>query len=248
MTDPSSGVPFSDPSADQLAEQPAQLTAQLTAQLAGRLAKIRPKLPPTVKLIAVTKQVSVVAMQAAYDLGIRDFAENRIQEAAAKQAELLWPDVTWHLIGHLQMNKVSKALALFDWIHSLDSLKLAQRLNQLAAEQNLKPNCCLQVKLAPDPNKSGWAASELLSALPELMACQHLQIAGLMTIPPYGLPDSETLAIFEQTHELAQQIRQQSGLCLPELSMGMSDDYELAIQAGATMIRLGRTLFGARSQ
>lgn len=244
MNDSSSGVPFSDPSADQLAEQ----SAQLTAQLAGRLANIRSKLPSTVKLIAVTKQIPVVVMQAAYDLGVRDFAENRIQEAAAKQAELQWPDVTWHLIGHLQTNKASKALELFDWIHSLDSLKLAQRLNQLAAEQNVKPNCCLQVKLAPDLNKSGWAASELLSALPELMACQHLQIAGLMTIPPYGLSDAETLAIFEQARELAQQIQQQSGLCLPELSMGMSDDYELAIQAGATMIRLGRTLFGARSQ
>jgi len=228
---------------------------EFSQQLEQRLAQIRQTLPPTVRLIAVTKQVSVEVIQTAYALGIRDFAESRIQEAAAKQAELSdWTDVTWHLIGHLQANKVNKALELFQWIHSLDSLKLAQRLNQLAAENALshqhpqpKPKLCLQVKLLPDPNKFGWTTSELLAALPELEQCQALDIKGLMMIPPYGLPAAETSALFEQTRALAQQIKQQSQLSITELSMGMSDDYELAIQAGSTMIRLGRTLFGARS-
>jgi len=220
--------------------------------LEQRLAQIRQTLPTTVRLIAVTKQVPVEVIREAYAFGIRDFAESRIQEAAAKQAELSdWTDVTWHLIGHLQANKASKALELFQWIHSLDSLKLAQRLNQLAAEQNAehftpKPKLCLQVKLLPDPHKFGWTASELLAALPELEQCQALDITGLMTIPPYGLPAAETRALFEQTRALAEQIKQQSNLTMTELSMGMSDDYELAIEAGSTMIRLGRRLFGAR--
>ncbi len=216
--------------------------------LEQRLAQIRQTLPSTVRLIAVTKQVSVELIRLAYALGLRDFAESRIQEAAAKQAELSdWTDVNWHLIGHLQTNKASKALERFQWIHSLDSLKLAQRLNQLAAPQQQKPQLCLQVKLRPDPDKFGWTAAELLAALPDLEQCQALNIVGLMTIPPNGLPPAETAAIFEQTRALAQQIQQQSSLTISELSMGMSGDYPLAIQSGATMIRLGRVLFGNRS-
>jgi pyridoxal phosphate enzyme (YggS family) len=203
-------------------------------------------MPATVRLIAVTKQVPVEVMQAAYELGIRDFGESRIQEASAKQAEMSQPDITWHLIGHLQTNKAAKALEQFQWIHSLDSLKLAQRLNQLAMERAIKPKLCLQVKLRPDPDKYGWTEAELLAALPELEQCHQLDIVGLMTIPPYDLPEAETLAVFEQTRDLAEQIRQRSNLSLQELSMGMSDDYRLALQAGATMIRLGRTLFGQR--
>ncbi len=224
----------------------------LAEQLEQRLVQLRRQIPASVKLIAVTKQVSIEAIRAAYALGIRDFAESRIQEAAAKQTALSDLTATWHLIGHLQTNKASKALELFDWIHSLDSLKLAQRLNQLAAEQHLadsqcpKPKLCLQVKLRPDPNKFGWETAELLAALPQLEQCQALDITGLMMIPPYGLPTAETQALFEQTRRLAEQIEQQSSLRLSELSMGMSGDYELAIAAGATMIRLGRTLFGSR--
>lgn len=217
-------------------------------QLAKRLEHIRSTLPETVKLIAVTKQVPVEAIQAAYQLGIRDFGESRIQEAAAKQEQLqTLQDITWHLIGHLQTNKAAKAMEQFQWIHSLDSLKLAQRLNQLAAERSAKPKLCLQVKIVPDPSKYGWTVPELLEALPELSQCHHLDIVGLMTIPPYGLPEADTLAIFQQTRQLAQQIRQQSTLQIEELSMGMSGDYRLAVQAGATMVRLGSTLFGQRN-
>ena len=112
----------------------------LAEQLEQRLAQVRQKLPATVRLIAVTKQMPVETLRVAYALGLRDFAESRIQEAAAKQAELSdCPNATWHLIGHLQTNKTSKALELFQWIHSLDSLKLAQRMNQLASEQSVRP-------------------------------------------------------------------------------------------------------------
>ncbi len=229
------------------------------SQFVDRLEQIRRTLPqtvpPTVRLIAVTKQVSAEVMRIAYDAGIRDFGENRIQEAEDKQAELQdLTDVTWHLIGHLQSNKAAKALELFSWIHSVDSLKLAQRLNQIAEASPdqpkvCKPKICLQVKLLPDPNKFGWSASELLSDLPLLDECTRLDITGLMSIPPYGLEPSETLSVFTQTRDLAEKIRQQNCryIQMQELSMGMSDDYPLAIQSGATMIRLGRTLFGDRS-
>ncbi|HEY9726896.1 MAG TPA: YggS family pyridoxal phosphate-dependent enzyme [Chroococcales cyanobacterium] len=221
----------------------------MTGSIAERIAHIREQLPASVRLIAVTKQVSVDAMREAYAAGIRDFGESRTQEAEAKIDQLKGlSDLNWHLIGHLQSNKVKKALELFQWIHSCDNLKLAQRLNRLAAELSLKPNVCLQVKVALDPNKYGWTVSDLLADLPELNRCEALQIQGLMTILPLGLSDQESLAVFEHTRELALKIEQQnwSNLQMQELSMGMSDDYPLAIQAGATMVRLGRIIFGER--
>ncbi|MBD3881767.1 YggS family pyridoxal phosphate-dependent enzyme [Phormidium tenue FACHB-886] len=218
--------------------------------IADRLTQIRQTLPKSVRLIAVTKQVSVEAIRAAYAAGVRDFGENRVQEAEAKQAQLQdLTDVTWHLIGHLQSNKAAKALAQFQWIHSVDSLKLAQRLDQLAAELPQKPKVCLQIKILPDPNKFGWSVPELLADLPLLDQCRQLEIVGLMSIPPLGLDKADTQSVFSQTHNLAAQIRQQnwSHIRMEELSMGMSEDYQLAIDSGATMIRLGRTLFGDRS-
>lgn len=217
--------------------------------LAETLAKIRQTLPDTVRLIAVTKQVSVAAMREAYAAGVRDFGENRIQEAEAKRAELQdLPDITWHLIGHLQSNKAQKALELFDWIHSVDDLGLAQRLNRLAEPLERKPSVLLQVKILPDPSKYGWAIADLLNDLPALDQCHHLNIQGLMAIPPLGLDEGTTRSVFEQTRDLAAQIQQQSWshLQMNHLSMGMSGDYSLAVKAGATMIRLGTCLFGSR--
>ncbi|NJN58396.1 MAG: YggS family pyridoxal phosphate-dependent enzyme [Leptolyngbyaceae cyanobacterium SL_5_9] len=218
--------------------------------IAERLSQIWQTLPPSTRLIAVTKQVSVEAMREAYAAGVRDFGESRIQEAAQKQAQLQdLADVTWHLIGHLQTNKAAKALELFQWIHSLDSLKLAERLDQLEANLPQKPNLCLQVKILPDANKYGWTISELLNDLPHLDQYSHLNIVGLMAIPPYGLDPDQTLSVFTQTQQLAEKIRQQNWqrIQMQELSIGMSGDYPLAIEAGATMIRLGRILFGERA-
>ena len=216
--------------------------------IAQRLALIRQQIPASTRLIAVTKQVSVEAMQVAYEAGIRDFGESKLQEALVKQEKFKeFEDITWHLIGHLQSNKASKALTHFQWIHSLHSLKLARRLNELAEPQSLKPKICLQVKLLPDPNKYGWSVSQLMLDLPQLSQYKHLDICGLMTIPPQGLTAEETLSVFQRTRELADKIQQQFGLQLPHLSMGMSADYLLAVEAGATTIRLGRVLFGERS-
>ncbi|NEP01136.1 MAG: YggS family pyridoxal phosphate-dependent enzyme [Symploca sp. SIO2E9] len=221
----------------------------MTELIAQRIAKLRQQLPAQVRLIAISKKVSVEAMREAYAAGVRDFGESRIQEAEEKITKLQdLPDLTWHLIGHLQSNKAKKALEQFQWIHSCDRLELAQRLNRLAAELSLRPQVCLQVKILPDPSKHGWSVPQLLADLAKLEQCQALQIRGLMTILPLGLSPQESLEVFERTRELADKIRQQnwSHLEMQELSMGMSSDYSLAVQAGATMIRLGRTIFGER--
>lgn len=217
--------------------------------IAQRIQDIRQQIPSDVRLIAVTKQVPVSAMREAYAAGIRDFGENRLQEALPKQEQLKdLPDLCWHFIGHLQENKAKKVLEHFQWIHAVDSLRLAQRLNRLTAELSLAPNLCLQVKLLSDPNKYGWSVPELMAALPELEQCQPLKIQGLMTILPLGLSTEEMLAAFQGIRDLARAIAQQSKLSMSQLSMGMSDDYLLATQAGATMIRLGRAIFGDRPE
>jgi PLP dependent protein len=216
-----------------------------------RIQQIQQPLPNSVRLIAVTKQVSVEAMRVAYAAGVRDFGESRVQEAAEKQVALQdLADVTWHFIGHLQSNKVQKALTQFEWIHSIDSLKLAERVDRLAEALPQKPKVCLQVKILPDPSKHGWSVTELLNDLPSLDRLTNLDIRGLMTIPPADLADAEVFKVFQQTDDLANKIQQQGwkNIHLQELSMGMSEDYPLAIQAGATMIRLGRILFGERAK
>ena len=221
------------------------------ASITSRIESIRQQLPESVRLIAVSKQVSAEAVREADNCGIRDFGESRIQEAAEKQSQLQdLPDINWHLIGHLQANKVAKALEQFQWIHSLDSLKLAQRLSRLAGEMSCSPQVCLQVKILPDPDKYGWSIPQLFADLRELDECQHIKIQGLMTIPPLGLDEEQILEFFNSTRELADKIKRQNlqHIQMQQLSMGMSGDYHLAIQAGATMIRLGQTLFGSRKR
>lgn len=218
----------------------------MKGDIAQKIALIKQQIPSEVELIAITKQVSLEAMRSAYRAGIRNFGENRLQEALTKQRELEdLVDVNWHFIGHIQKNKAKRILETFTWIHSVDSLSLAQRINNLAAELNCFPKVFLQVKVLPDPNKYGWEVKNLLQDLESLNQLQNLNIQGLMTILPWGLSSTEILAAFEQVAELSTIIRQKNYPNLPmqELSMGMSGDYQLAIQAGATKIRLGRTIF-----
>jgi PLP dependent protein len=224
------------------------MSSALTTQIL--IERIRPTIPKHVRLIAVSKYVTEKEIREAYASGIRDFGESRIQDAQTKIHALKdLPDMTWHLIGHLQSNKVKQALELFDWIHSVDSLKLATKLNRWAEELSLTPQICLQVKVKPDPQKFGWDRDELLGDLAVLPELQHLQIKGLMSILPQGLSESEILEAFQATRDLAQTINQQTEFIqLTELSMGMSKDYPLAISAGATMIRLGRILFPSLSE
>lgn len=225
------------------------MTVSPVTTIADRINTIRQSLPDQVRLVAVSKKMPSTVVRAAYRAGMRDFGESRIQEAIAKQTELQdLTDITWHFIGHLQTNKARKALEHFQWIHSVDSLKLAQRLNRHGAELEKCPHCCLQVKLREDPSKSGFSEPELWDALPQLSQLHHLNICGLMVIPPFGLTITESQSVFEQAHTLVTQINDRSinGLQLTELSMGMSSDYSLAIAAGSTLVRLGTILFGDR--
>jgi PLP dependent protein len=219
----------------------------MTGYISQKIASIRQEIPQNVELIAITKQVSIEGMREAYGAGIRNFGENRLAEALAKQEQLQdLADVDWHFIGHIQKNKAKKIIENFAWIHSVDSLSLAQRMNRLAAELDMMPKVFLQVKVLPDPNKYGWEVSNLLQDLEQLNQSEQLNIQGLMTILPWGLSSVEMLKAFEKVAELSTTIRQKNYSRLPmtELSMGMSGDYQLAIQAGATKIRLGRTIFG----
>ena len=223
---------------------------QSSNSIAQRLELIRQQLPDRVRAIAVTKTVGVEAIREAYAAGARDFAESRIQEAVAKQEQLQdLSDICWHFIGHLQGNKAKKALEHFQWIHTCDSLKLAQRMANLAADLSSPPQVCLQVKTLPDPNKYGWTVSELLAALPELNSYKNLNIQGLMTILPMGLSETEILDAFKATRDLGDRIAEKNypNIKMREYSMGMSGDYQLAVQAGSTMVRLGQIIFGARS-
>lgn len=218
-------------------------------QITDRIQALRDAIPASVTLIAVTKFLPAEVVRIAYGAGVRHFGESRVQEAIDKQAQLEdLADITWHLIGHLQSNKARKAVEHFDWIHSVDSLKLAQRLNQAAADLSKIPQCCLQVKLVPDPPKSGFELDELEAALPHLNALDHLKIRGIMAIPPQGASPDLVNTVFSQARSLGDRINQAqfSHIHLDQLSLGMSSDYTQAITAGSTMIRLGTTLFGPR--
>jgi len=211
-----------------------------------KITNIRQNLPANVRLVAVSKYVTVEEIRAAYAAGIRDFGENKIQDMEEKQSQLPdLSDITWHLIGHLQTNKAKKALELFDWIHSVDSLSLAQKLNRLAGDLSRQPQILLQVKILPDPNKFGWEIEQLMQDLPGLNDCTNLNIRGLMVIAPLGLNETETLELFHQARQLSEAIAQQnwSHISMADLSMGMSGEYPLAVQAGATIVRLGQILF-----
>ena len=217
-----------------------------------KLKKVQQTIPPNVRLVAVSKKVSVEVIESFYRQGIRDFAENKLQEALDKQTQLKHlSDICWHFIGHLQTNKAKKVVECFPWIHSVDSLKLAQRLDYYAGKAleedkiTQSPQVCLQVKVLPDENKYGWKAENLWQDLPQLQQLKNLHFRGLMTILPLGLSSEETLLAFEKVAQVAQSIRNQDYFLTDfnQLSMGMSGDYLLAIKAGATMIRLGSIIF-----
>ncbi|MEO0854139.1 MAG: YggS family pyridoxal phosphate-dependent enzyme [Cyanobacteria bacterium J06648_11] len=217
-----------------------------------RIANLQQSIPANVTLMGVSKGVSADEVRVAYAAGLRHFGESRIQEAEPKQAELSdLDDISWHLIGHLQTNKAKKALQHFDWIDSVDRLALAQRLHRLAGALTrdvpyVPPvQVCLQVKLAPDPNKYGWTPAELERDLPELASLSHIHIRGLMAILPMGCDARKSLTLFRELHDLRDRLQSKPaiGLDLPVLSMGMSGDYQQAIAAGATIVRVGRGIF-----
>jgi len=206
-----------------------------------RLQSLRQQLPAGCHLLAVSKGQPVAAIRAAVAAGQRSFGESRLQEAIAKQAELVdLPPLDWHFIGRLQANKARGVVRQFGTIHSLDSLALAQRLARIAAEEQRSPAVFLQVKLRPDPSKTGFSAEELRRCWPALQQLAGLRLVGLMTIAPLGLTPQMRQALFHECGALAQE------LGLAELSMGMSGDWREAAACGSTWVRIGSGLFGAR--
>lgn len=197
--------------------------------------------PGEITLVVVTKEVGVPAIRAAFDCGVRDFGENRVQEAEDKIAQLsdLRPDVTWHMIGHLQSNKAGAALELFDIIHSIDSVRLAEILSR-RAEKNFP--VLLQVNVVGETTKSGFALGEVVDTANEIGKLPNLKVMGLMTIAPLVSDPEEVRPVFRKLREL------RDSLGLEHLSMGMTDDFEVAIEEGATMLRVGRAIFGERRQ
>ncbi len=218
--------------------------ASFSQTIAERLNQIRSNISTNVKLVAVSKYTTTEAIRAAYKAGIRDFGESRVQDAKIKQMELAdLTDITWHMIGSLQSNKTRQAIAQFDWIQSLDRLRLAEQCDRLIQELGKSPKLLLQVKLAEDPHKSGWTESELLADLHQLEKLQNLNIVGLMSILPLGLNESQAYDVFSRVGELAAKLRSLGWSNIQELSMGMSADYAIAVKAGATMIRVGNQIF-----
>ena len=207
----------------------------------ARAAERAGRRPDDVLLIAVSKTVDADRIREAIDAGVSALGENRVQEAKAKVATLGRP-VPWHLIGHLQTNKVKDALELFDVIHSVDRHDVAREIERRAAGAGRPVDVLLEVNVANEPSKSGVAPDDVASALDAIAAMAHVKVRGLMAIPPVveraedSRPAFKTLAALAQRHALG------------ELSMGMSGDFEVAVEEGATMVRVGTAIFGARPE
>jgi hypothetical protein len=198
-----------------------------------------------VRLIAVTKTVDVARISEAFDAGVVDFGENRVQEALAKR-EQLPESLRWHLIGHLQTNKAGKAASAFVMVHSVDSERVAQALAARRPPELGDLDVCLEVELTGIPGRTGFGADELLTGFAAVTEVERLRVVGLMTMA--ALVDDVELArpTFAHLRRLRDDLEQRSGGRLPVLSMGMSNDFEVAVEEGATVVRLGRVIFGER--
>ena len=202
--------------------------------------------PAAVEIVAVTKTHGAEVVREAWDAGLSVVGENKVQEAAWKKpASVTGP--MWHLIGHLQSNKVRHALELFDFIHSVDSAKLADRINAVAEAIGATPHCLLEVNVSGEKSKSGMKPEEVAPTLRHVMeACPRVTVEGLMTMAPFSENPEEARPYFRRLRELRDRLEQELGVGLPRLSMGMSGDYEVAVEEGATWVRLGTVLFGER--
>lgn len=221
--------------------------AQNLEEVRGRIAAAAHKAgrdPAQVRLVAVSKTVPAERIKEAVAAGQRLFGENYLQEARGK-IEALGEAATWHFIGHLQSNKAKGAVELFDLIHGVDRPKLAAALEAAAAAMDKVQEILLQVNLAGEASKSGAAPEAAPGLLREISRLPHLRVMGLMTMPPFLDPEA-VRPYFRALREWRDRLQDSSGLPLPELSMGMSGDYEVAVEEGATLVRVGTAIFGSR--
>jgi pyridoxal phosphate enzyme (YggS family) len=200
-----------------------------------------------VELVAITKTHPAEKVREAVGAGQALFGENRVQEARAKIPELP-SNLRWHLVGHLQKNKIRHALPLFEMIHSVDSLSLAQDINRIAEEQRVHPRVLLEVNVAGEGSKFGFSPDKLRDQMEELLALPRLSILGLMTIPPLAKEAEASRKYFVQLRELRDRLQTEFHVDLAELSMGMTEDFAVAVEEGATLVRVGTAIFGERSK
>lgn len=198
------------------------------------------------RVIAVSKYVKGQDMIEAYDAGVRDFAESKAQDALAKIETLpeeMKKNCTWHFIGHLQTNKVKKVVGDFEYIHSVDSLKLAEIVNNTAKEKGLIQKILLQVSITGEETKFGFSPKELFEVFPEIIKLENISVEGLMTMAPYTGDEAFLVSVFAGMRDLKEKLECTFGLSLKELSMGMSNDYIVAAKEGSTMLRIGTKIF-----
>jgi len=202
-----------------------------------------------ITLIGVSKTHPAITIQEAFQAGVRRFGENRVQEWEVKRVGTNNLAATWHLIGHLQGNKAAKAAKLFHCVDSVDDFALAQKLDRARAEASVpaKLRVLIEVRVAKEETKSGVEIAALPQLAEEIATLPHLELAGLMCIPPYLLEAEQVRPYFRRLRELREELQTKLGLPLPVLSMGMSHDFEVAIEEGATEVRVGTALFGTRA-
>ena len=204
--------------------------------------KIKNKIPSNVNILAVSKGFKSQEIKTIQNIGQNDFGESKVQEALEKQLTLKdHKQINWHFIGRIQSNKIRKIVQNFKYIHSVDSFEKLQKISRISYEEKKNPYIMLQVKLSDDPSKGGLKPELLISKWKEIKELKNITLKGLMTINPRGLSSKENLELFRKCRSLADSLQ------LPDCSMGMSGDWEEAIEAGSTWLRLGSLIFGDRS-
>jgi PLP dependent protein len=232
------------------------LPSSRSSEIASRLAEVRARIGEAaaragratadVRLIAVSKTFPVEDIRSAYDVGQLDFGENRVQDAVQKVHSTTDTTIRWHLIGHLQSNKARKAVEACPVIHSIDSVDLLRRVDRAAGEAGRSPDLLIQVDLALEPTKHGAPIDGLAGILEEAQSCTAVRVVGLMLLPPLTENPEDTRVWFRRLREERDRLAARESFPLPELSMGMSHDFEVAVEEGATMVRVGSAIFGSR--
>jgi PLP dependent protein len=227
-------------------------------QIADRFASVREKIaaaaaaagrsPSEIELVAVSKTHPPETIRRAFEeAGQTVFGESRLQEARAKQPQLPGR-LHWHFIGHLQKNKIRAALPHFELFHGVDSMETARQIQRIAGEEGLRPAVLLEINLAREASKFGFPVETIEAQLEEILSFDRLALEGLMCIPPPGPTPEDSRHHFIQLRELRDRLQTEARVGLPHLSMGMSNDYEVAVQEGATLVRVGTALFGERAR
>src|SRR6266496_1274136 len=224
----------------------AENLARVREQIAQAAAKAR-RAVDEIELVAITKTHPAEKVREAIEAGQNLFGESRVQEARAKIPELP-SNLRWHFVGHLQKNKIRHALPLFELIHSVDSLALAEDINRIAEEEGLHPRVLVEVNVAGEGSKFGFGPDKLRAEMESLLALPRLSILGLMTIPPLAEEAEPSRKYFVQLRGLRDRLQTEFHVDLAQMSMGMTQDFAVAVEEGATLVRVGTAIFGERSR